>query len=363
VLEESAQRVRIILESVLGSNKTKLDFFLATYARALAGYVSDKNWGIIVGERNCGKGLLVTMFESAFTDYIGSIESNNFIAQKSGFSGDEERKNAFMLIIQYFRLVFGNEIKINKAGCDKDETKIDGVLIKKFSSGGDRMMARRPYGSLENFKIDGLLTLCVNDIPEISPNDALDTCLSFLCPNKYVDQSVIDDENKREQLSILENDKIFNKINIYRLRDDNLKNVTIKESWFINGFRKLLFDAFSEKKSVVPDEMKNNNKIMEEVEDDLHKIYRDFKFTDKIENVVFISQIKEYIRANRMNITTAKIGQRLTQMGGIKKENLRMTNGGKRSDGYQGVSILWRDPNPKVDIEGNPIIKIDKLSF
>lgn len=43
---------------------------------------NDKEWIVLNGNRNCGKGVLSYLIENLFKNYISLINSNNLIYQK-----------------------------------------------------------------------------------------------------------------------------------------------------------------------------------------------------------------------------------------------------------------------------------------
>jgi hypothetical protein len=70
-------RSRLLL-STLG-DEAVVDTYLALVARALAAAIADKQWAVMLGERNCGKGLIQEMNEHAFDLYVNTVNANAFL--------------------------------------------------------------------------------------------------------------------------------------------------------------------------------------------------------------------------------------------------------------------------------------------
>ncbi len=87
-----------------------------------------------------------------------------------------------MFDCEWARLAVSNEIKIEpRAG-----QAVDGTLLKKFASGGDTVKARVMRANAVPLKIQAGLLMMVNDFPEVKPSDALETCVSFSFPCKFL---------------------------------------------------------------------------------------------------------------------------------------------------------------------------------
>ena len=69
--------------------------------------------------------------------------------------------------------------------CDK--TAINGALVKKLTSGGDIMEARKNYVDEMQFKSQAHLLILANDMPECKPSDCKQTCLHMPFPTTFVD--------------------------------------------------------------------------------------------------------------------------------------------------------------------------------
>lgn len=124
------------------------DHYLPT-ARAFASYVDseDKEWVVMLGNRNSGKGVLNDLFSNVFGSYVKATNTENFLYKNT--SDETSKQNSFMLGLQFQRMVLGNECAIDLSG----STKLDGNKIKKFHSGGDYIEARRLYQNETEFRL------------------------------------------------------------------------------------------------------------------------------------------------------------------------------------------------------------------
>ena len=136
------------------------DFFLLQLSRGLAGDVMKKiMFGI--GPSNNGKSTFVEACQLSFGDYVG-----NFNAETLSFRDiktDEAANMRWVLLLQYKRLIFSNELK--------NKSDLDGNFIKKISSGGDRITARVHCGNETEIQPHFLACVMANDLPRIKPYD------------------------------------------------------------------------------------------------------------------------------------------------------------------------------------------------
>ncbi len=228
-----------IFNPIFDNNKEMIEYFLKCISRAIAGHTEDKSWFLMLGNRNCGKGVMVMAFEYAFEKYIGTTNSNNFL-YKNNNNGDEAKALSWSIPLEFKRIIFTNEMKIDSAG----ETKIDGNMIKKLSSGGDKIQARLNHCDEIEFRPQASLFMMLNDCPKIEPADALETCVEFNLPSQFVD-------NPKEN-SIAKEYK----------KDDNIKKL-LTENDFIDAFTDIIFNSYVKQK---PDMIEEIAKLKKENE-------------------------------------------------------------------------------------------------
>jgi len=140
-----------VLKPILGPDL--LNPFLHFISRVIAGECQDKLWSICLGERDCGKGVLSDLLSNTFQQYVCSINANSLKTDKN--NGDEAKKLSWLYHSQFARILLGNEIAINNV--------MDGNLIKKICSGGDKIQMRTNYVNEIDVRIQGTLILFNND--------------------------------------------------------------------------------------------------------------------------------------------------------------------------------------------------------
>ena len=136
-------------------------------SRALMGHTEDKNWASLVGNRNCGKGVLYELADNALGRYVGSFKIDNILVQREG-NGKETAKDLYWLLeFEFMRLAVAQETPP-----DSNKYKISAPLLKKICSGGDTQQARRNYDRRDtHFKTDASILIMGNDALECSTND------------------------------------------------------------------------------------------------------------------------------------------------------------------------------------------------
>ena len=171
-----------IINPIFNHNYQMAQSYLNFNARGLAGDIEDKRWAVCEGERNCGKGVIVGLLENSFENYVGTTNSENFLF-KAGQS-DSAKSLSWLVPFEFKRLCITNE-------CSKDtegKIRINGNILKKLTSGGDRIEARQNYKDEINFKIQARPIIFCNDLPPISPADAKELVYLYSYPSKFIDK-------------------------------------------------------------------------------------------------------------------------------------------------------------------------------
>lgn len=300
-----------ILNPIFDNNKELIEFQLKTWARAIAGHTEDKVWGLCLGNRNSGKGVLVNLFENCFEDYIYTTNSNNFILKPNN-GGDEAKAMSWTIPLEFKRLCFTNELKIDSDG----STKLDGNMIKKISSGGDVLQARLNHQDEITFKPQGTMFMMANDIPKIEPADALQTCVEIHCPSQFVD-------NPKENGIVKEYKK-----------DDTIKDL-IQEPEIIKAFTEILFSYYRHEKPPlikICQEIKQEN----EQESELNVFKNMFNFTNDQNDFVKVSQLNSMIKNSSITASTKKVKMWLK---GLKIVATAKTINSKTFKVYKGMKV------------------------
>ena len=285
-------RERLLL-STLGSEDV-VDTYLALMARATAGEYADKQWAIMMGERNCGKGLLQEINQAAWGPYVNTVNSGAFLLQNFA-SGDAAKGMSWAVDCQHKRQTYCNEVKC-EAG--NRAIKLDGNLLKSFQSGGDTMSGRKNYGNEREFRVATKLIMNVNDLPEVSPRDALSTVTMFKFPYKFVSQEEI----------------VATPLPFFRLHDDALKNELCLRPDVLDAFTWLVIDAYTDHR-VVPcaSVLQDTKGFLEAAGDDLTFMAHCFVVTGDRKDFVLNRDLKPIFRAR--NVSAAIWKDRLKRMG------------------------------------------------
>ncbi len=311
----TAKNRKIVMDKIFNPifdyNKELIEYFLRCISRAIAGHTEDKSWYLMLGNRNCGKGVLVMAFEYAFEKYIGTTNSNNFL-YKSNNNGDEAKALSWSIPLEFKRIIFTNEMKIDSGG----ETKIDGNMIKKLSSGGDKIQARLNHCDEIEFRPQASLIMMLNDVPKIEPADAMETCIEFNLPSQFVD--------------IPKKDSIAKE---YK-KDDNIKKL-LSEDDFIDAFTDIIFNSYKHKKPVMIEEIEKLRKENEQ-ESELNIFLSLFSFTNNSNDYIKTNIFNTIIKKSGITATSKKCKMWLR---GKNIEQIRKTIDGKQCRVYEGIKI------------------------
>ena len=257
-------------------------------ARGLAGHVEDKNWAVCMGERDCGKGVLGGALENAFGDYVRATNSENFLYKHNG--ADSAKALSWLVPFEFKRLLLTNEITKDSEG----KVRINGNILKKLASGGDKIEARVNHKDEINFKIQARPVMFCNDLPDIQPSDAKETAYMFRHPSKFVPKGDVRLEKPvmRQKYStitidgddeiVYEKDEQGNPIMInvckFYLKDDTIKS-WLKRKDVLNAFIDILFENYGEKVEL-PESMKEDQEDFKDEITDESRFYELFNFED-----------------------------------------------------------------------------------
>ena len=166
------------LFSCLGNEK-QLEFAFQQFSRAIGGHIWDKNWFIMTGLRNSGKGSVQKAFFRVFGAYITSVSP-----PMVGDFPDPAMAYRWILTSRCYlaRMGFSNESLSSKSA----KPTIDGNAIKG-STGGDLFPARKMRENEVMVRNNCTFFFSFNDIPPTNPPDALKTCRAIYYPFSYGD--------------------------------------------------------------------------------------------------------------------------------------------------------------------------------
>ena len=294
-----------VLKPILGADL--LQPFLHFISRVIAGECQDKLWSICLGERDCGKGVLSDLLSNTFGQYVCSINANSLKIDKN--NGDEAKKLSWLYHAQYARVLLGNEIANNNV--------MDGNLIKKICSGGDKIQLRTNYVNEINVRIQGTLILFNNDMPKVEPADCFQKLIPFSLPSKFVDEITQDDIKKNPH---------------YKVADSMIKSFVSQEE-VCQAFVWILIDSYKDSKVKLVDCQKvfiDNFKT----EDEFDIFNENFEITKNDMDRVKSSDITDFLKRKNINMSMAKISNYLTNRGCIHGTH---KFGSKAFKGFKGL--------------------------
>lgn len=261
------------------TQKELLNNFLYKISRMVAGQIEDKEWILLEGLRDCGKGAICDMLKNSFEDYVKATNSGNFIYKST--STDSAKSQSWMIDYEFKRLGIASEAS---------DHIHDGAIIKKFCSGGDYIEARKNNKDEREFKMQCGLILCCNDLPKIEPKDALEKCIEYQLKAKFINEEYPENEK-------IEGYKYYTK-------DDNFKSNFSSRKEIILAFTNIIIKAFNNKQQY-PVELKkllDNNKE----ESDYTKLFNLFEVTKNEKDIIFNKTLEQILKNNNIPFSVKK---------------------------------------------------------
>jgi len=242
--DEYKLEVKTLIESIMNEQTERCLQFLS---RAIFGHIEDKDYSIFMGNRNCGKGVLNELLENSLTsNYIGTVEADKFLCERET-NKDDGRNLNWLIDFQFKRLMTSNEIKFDK---ENKNIKLNGVLLKKVFSGGDKIKSREIYKGYIEFNIQSKMMLMCNDLPKITSTDCLETCVEFNTINQFKTEDEINKITKDIEAKIINtgNDIYKLELNKYKTADPNIKDKIKNNTNWLNAFILLMVDNWKSNK-------------------------------------------------------------------------------------------------------------------
>ncbi len=338
-----------ILNPIFNNDNELMNCWLNYIARGVAGHIEDKNWGVGIGERDCGKGVLVGLLESCFGEYCRSTNSENFLYKNNGT--DSAKALSWLVPFEFKRLLLTNEITRDSQG----KYKINGNVLKKLSSGGDKIEARVNHKDEINFKIQARVCMFCNDLPPIEPADTKETSYCFRYPSKFLNQGddrlgkpllrpkiIMKDNDEFDYVLDDDGEKIMENVCNFYPKDDEIK-YWAKLPKVMDAFIEILFRHYGAR-TEVPECMKEEMNEFQEEEKEEDKFLSLFRFPgdtnwEKDEkDYVSIAQMNVILRKAHINLSAQKYKNYLTPKGSIKGKR-KMEHTGKREACWINIQI------------------------
>jgi hypothetical protein len=159
-------------------DKTRMDYFMEIVSIALMEGGVDKKMMTMLGETDCGKGVLTQLLSQAFGEYI-SFFNTNVLLKGTNASLEDASQWRFLLPCYDTRLMIGNEIAVK---CEEDlngygrrekrEVPFNIDMIKTLVGGGDSVKARGLYKDEMSIVNKAFVMILANDMPKTSSDPA-----------------------------------------------------------------------------------------------------------------------------------------------------------------------------------------------
>jgi len=270
-------------------------------SRAIMGHTEDKNWATLVGNRNCGKGVLYELAGNALGKYVGSFKLDNILVQREG-QGKETAKDLYWLLeFEFMRLAIAQETPP-----DSIKYKISAPLLKKICSGGDIQQARRNYDRCDtHFKTDASILIMGNEPIECSSND---------CDEHRFKFNTVIQFKSEEQLQQLQTHNLPEDVLTHHFGtiDYSLKDKCKTDEW-CNAFILLIMKYYKNEPltascSIVDDDDDSNTSPL------ICRIFTTFELTKNNDDILLASDVE-----GLLNDDKTKIKNELTALGIVKK--------------------------------------------
>lgn len=236
-----------VFDAIMGSQKTR---FLQFISRAFAGHYIDKDWGVFIGNRNCGKGTLDGFMKKAFGGYTKTIPSDNLLCERGGKNGDVAKAMSWAIDLQFIRLATTQEIQFDN---ENKNVKLNSIMIKKLASGGDEIEGRKNYQDEMSFTVDAKILMMANDMPPTSTEDVKEHLVEFKTTQQFKDKRWIDERRKEleELVKLGAEEQILMEMDKYIEGDDEVKyNCGTNNDW-ANAFISLVLKYYTPTKLVI----------------------------------------------------------------------------------------------------------------
>jgi len=257
----------------------------------LAGNVELKKWALFEGLRNSGKGVLGDILKNCFGSYVKTTNSSNFNFKTN--ITDSQKALSWLIDYRFARIALTSEMDIS------ENIKLNGNMIKKFTSGGDYLSARRNFQDEIEFRIQSGLIIMCNDMPKVEPSDALEMCDEFPMKSKFID----DDFNENNKLKGYQ----------YYKKDKEIKSTFLKRDDVIDEFILMILEKYNTNTIYPPNLQKINQENLED-EDDYQQLFSLFELGD-LNDTISNDNLRTIIKHNKIPFTLKKVKTLLKTIG------------------------------------------------
>jgi hypothetical protein len=263
-------------------------------SRAMAGHL-DKILLFFLGDGNSGKGLFEAAFKKMLGQLYGVILGASLTGKDSG--GDSGKLLSWMIKIKDCLLAFCQEINM--------KTPLDGVTLKKISSGGDICQARTNNTDEIDFILQPLVIIAANDLPSITPmDDALRNRAAYVeMTHVYLSP---------DQIASYTGDKIV------AVNDASIKEVWAVETFTSEALFALLANSYSEIKPNKPSSIVQASNEWTEA-DNIEKKVRDL-FEVNVGSHITTKALLKIVEQNNIQVSPNRLGRIMKSFGHESKQ-------------------------------------------
>ena len=327
--EVGNELINRVLLPIFGTQEL-LNNYLQHIARAVSGHIEDKDWLIMSGMRNCGKGVLTLLNKHTFGDYVNETSANNFLIEKC-HTLEDPKKYAWLKRNHWTRILHTSEVKFDT---DDRSLKIDGNLIKnKLSSGGDSIEVRDLYEQMIRIQPQCRLFMMCNDVPPITPPDAIQTLSKFSFPSQFIQQDEY--ETRKAENTLNKN---------MRKADEGVKDFVMRSD-VCSCFLILVIGQYQKNK------VKNSEQVIEDtfsikadMGDETAIIYKYISFTGSKDDIILSKDITKFHKENSLNISLNKLKELIKFNGATEHKHLTTEGkiGGCKATlrGFIGIKLI-----------------------
>lgn len=301
-------------------NGEKAENILQCTARGMAGEVTDKQFMVMLGERDCGKGVFTEALSLALGGegvYCATTSMENLMLVRDRGGGDAARNQAWMIAGRYARFLLMNEVTMEETN---PHQRINGDMLKRLTSGGDSIQGRLLYQEAFAFKIQAKPIMCVNDMPKVSSPDSLQGLFYVQMPSKFVDASLVTPDSPPN----------------FRPRDDTIKAFIAEPLSRMAFFHLIARHYVARPVRPSGDVARHTADMRADNGDDLMAFTELFQFTGRDSDVLTVADAAEKLKERGVTISAAKIKLRMENGGAVYA---RARVNGKVERHYRGVRV------------------------
>lgn len=320
--QELKDQVYSKILDIIFREKEQQKIFLNWLARGCAGIYEEKTWSVGLGNRNTGKGVISELIFNSLEAYAGSFNPEELICNRVG-NGDIAKKLAWTIPFEYRRINISNELKTEDEKGSK--IKLDGNIIKSIASGGDKKRARLNYKNEIEFRIQGRCLFLMNEMIDVSPQDACETLTTF----KF--QTEFKDDLTENELRINEEETGY----YFAKSDPKIKSELLQNPDIQNAFINILIDHYTEEKIKLPEFMQEQNNDLIDTENRTMAILKDlFIFTGDKSDELTIPEVDDLCKSKKLTKSAY-----ILQLNRLGICSIRVTRKLKNIRVYQKIKI------------------------